>query len=127
MAKARLLDDDYQLVRGLREEKMSAAQLAKAREVWSAGDAIQQQDNSRVWRVRSYGDGATGPKGAARHVFVTLKNDHGEPVFRCTCKHGERRRAATCWHAKIVARIYRIMVEQRSRREAQDALGKRSV
>ena len=124
MAKARLLDDDYELVKSLREEKMSAAQLAKAREVWSAGDAIQQQDNSRVWRVRSYGDGATGPRGAARHVFVTLKNDYGEPIFRCTCKHGERRRAATCWHAKVVARIYRIMADQRARREALDAFSK---
>nr|DAU43834.1 MAG TPA: hypothetical protein [Caudoviricetes sp.] len=120
MAKARLLDDDYELVKKLREERMSAAQLAKAREVWSAGDAIQQQDNARVWRVRSYGDGAIGPSGSARHVFVTLKNDLGEPIFRCTCKHGEKRRAATCWHAKVVARIYRIMVEQRQRREAPD-------
>lgn len=124
MAKARLLDDDYDLVKGLREEKMSAAQLAKAREVWSAGDAIQQQDNSRVWRVRSYGDGASGPRGSARYVFVTLKNDRGGPIFRCTCKHGERRRAATCWHAKVVARIYRIMADQRSRKEVRDANSK---
>lgn len=124
MAKARLLDDDYDLVKGLREEKMSAAQLAKAREVWSAGDAIQQQDNSRVWRVRSYGDGASGPRGSARYVFVTLKNGRGEPIFRCTCKHGERRRAATCWHAKVVARIYRIMADQRSRKEVRDANSK---
>lgn len=124
MAKARLLDDDYDLVKGLREEKMSAAQLAKAREVWSAGDAIQQQDNSRVWRVRSYGDGASGPRGSARYVFVTLKNDRGEPIFGCTCKHGERRRAATCWHAKVVARIYRIMADQRSRKEVRDANSK---
>lgn len=124
MAKARLLDDDYQLVRGLREERMSAAQLAKAREVWSAGDAIQQQDNSRVWRVRSYGDGATGPRGTARHVFVTLKNDLGEPIFRCTCKHGAKRRAAICWHAKVVARIYRIMADQRAREEALDGFRK---
>lgn len=124
MAKARLLDDDYDLVTRLREEKMSAAQLAKAREVWSAGDAIQQQDNSRVWRVRSYGDGASGPRGSARYVFVTLKNDRGEPIFRCTCKHGERRRAATCWHAKVVARIYRIMADQRSRKEVRDAHSK---
>lgn len=124
MAKARLLDDDYNLVKGLREEKMSAAQLAKAWEVWSAGDAIQQQDNSRVWRVRSYGDGASGPRGRARYVFVTLKNDRGEPIFRCTCKHGERRRAATCWHAKVVARIYRIMVDQRSRKAVRDATSK---
>lgn len=124
MAKARLLDDDYELVKGLREEKMSAAQLAKAREVWSAGDAIQQQDNSRVWRVRSYGDGASGPRGSARHVFVTLKNDLGEPIFRCTCKHGEKRRAATCWHAKVVARIYRIMADQRSRRETLDVFSR---
>lgn len=122
MAKARLLEDDYELVKRLREERMSAAQLAKAREVWSAGDAVQQQDNARVWRVRSYGDGATGPKGSARHVFVTLRNDRGEPIFRCTCKHGERRRAATCWHAKVVARIYRIMVEQRQRKEAPNAI-----
>lgn len=122
MAKARLLDDDYELVKRLREERMSAAQLAKAREVWSAGDAVQQQDNARVWRVRSYGDGATGPKGSARHVFVTLRNDRGEPIFRCTCKHGERRRAATCWHAKVVARIYRIMVEQRQRKETPNAI-----
>lgn len=122
MAKARLLDDDYELVKRLREERMSAAQLAKAREVWSAGDAVQQQDNARVWRVRSYGDGATGPKGGARHVFVTLRNDRGEPIFRCTCKHGERRRAATCWHAKVVARIYRIMVEQRQRKETPNAI-----
>lgn len=124
MAKARLLDEDYELVKGLREEKMSEAQLAKAREVWSAGDAIQQQDNSRVWRVRSYGEGALGPKGSARHVFVTLKNDHGEPIFRCTCKHGEKRRAATCWHAKVVARIYRIMADQHSRRRALDVFSK---
>lgn len=124
MAQARLLDDDYELVKGLREEKMSAAQLAKAREVWSAGDAIQQQDNSRVWRVRSYGDGASGPRGSARYVFVTLKNDRGESIFRCTCKHGERRRAATCWHAKVVARIYRIMADQRSRKEVRDANSK---
>ena len=124
MAKARLLDDDYDLVKGLREEKMSAAQLAKAREVWSAGDAIQQQDNSRVWRVRSYGDGASGPRGSARYVFVTLKNARGEPIFSCTCKHGERRRAATCWHAKVVARIYRIMADQRSRKEVRDANSK---
>lgn len=124
MAKARLLDDDYDLVKGLREEKMSAAQLAKAREVWSVGDAIQQQDNARVWRVRSYGDGASGPRGSARYVFVTLKNDRGEPIFRCTCKHGERRRAATCWHAKVVARIYRIMADQRSRKEVRGANSK---
>lgn len=124
MAKARLLDDDYLLVKGLREEKMSAAQLAKAREVWSAGDAIQQQDNSRVWRVRSYGDGASGPRGSARYVFVTLRNDRGEPIFRCTCKHGARRRAATCWHAKVVARIYRIMADQNARREALDGFRK---
>lgn len=124
MAKARLLDDDYALVKSLREEKMSAAQLAKAREVWSAGDAIQQQDNSRVWRIRSYGDGASGLRGSARYVFVTLKNDRGEPIFRCTCKHGERRRAATCWHAKVVARIYRIMADQRSRKEVRDANSK---
>ena len=124
MAQARLLDDDYELVKSLREEKMSGAQLAKAREVWSAGDAIQQQDNSRVWRVRSYGDGASGPRGSARHVFVTLRNDLGEPIFRCTCKHGERRRVATCWHAKVVARIYRIMADQRSRKEVRDANSK---
>ena len=124
MAKARLLDDDYQLVKGLREEKMSAAQLAKAREVWSAGDAIQQQDNSRVWRVRSYGDGASGPRGSARYVFVSLKNYRGEPIFRCTCKHGEKRRVATCWHAKVVARIYRIMAEQHARREALNGFSK---
>lgn len=124
MAKARLLDDDYELVKKLRDELMSAAQLAKAREVWSAGDAIQQQDNARVWRVRSYGDGATGPRGERRYVFVSLKNAYGEPIFRCTCKHGEKRRVATCWHAKVVARIYRIMVEQRQRREALDGFGK---
>ena len=124
MAKARLLEADYELVRGLREERMSEAQLAKAREVWSTGDAVQQQDNSRVWRVRSYGDGAFGPRGTARHVFVTLKNDLGEPVFRCTCKHGEKRRVATCWHAKVVARIYRIMADQHARREALDGFSK---
>nr|DAX21497.1 MAG TPA: Complement C5-like protein [Caudoviricetes sp.] len=99
---------------------MSPAQLDKARSVWLRGEATQQEGNSRVWRVRSYSGMKSGDPEARKWVFVTLVSDYGAPAFSCTCPHGKRRRIAQCWHAKTVARIYRIMIDQRISREKRE-------
>uniref|UniRef100_A0AAU8B2E0 SWIM-type domain-containing protein n=1 Tax=Dulem virus 38 TaxID=3145756 RepID=A0AAU8B2E0_9CAUD len=96
---------------------MTDAQLAKARETWRKGEAVQTEENPRVWKVRSYSQA-----GGKRHHFVTLKSDHGYPRFTCTCPHGTKTRWASCWHARIVARIYRIMVEQMKRIEKEERI-----
>lgn len=122
MARARLPESDLDLAVQLEWESMSPAQLKKAHEVWSRGDAMQQADNSRVWRVRSYSGSKAGDRRARKYVHVTLTSDHGYPAFTCTCLHGQHSRYATCWHAKIVARIYRIIIEQRKAAEKREGL-----
>ena len=120
MARARLTESDFELARQLELEPMSQAQLDKARSVWLRGEATQQEGNSRVWRVRSYSGMKSGDPEARKWVFVTLVSDYGAPAFSCTCLHGKRRRIAQCWHSKTVARIYRIMIDQRISREKRE-------
>lgn len=120
MARARLTESDFELARQLELEPMSPAQLDKARSVWLRGEATQQEGNSRVWRVRSYSGMKSGDPEARKWVFVTLVSDYGAPAFSCTCLHGKRRRIAQCWHSKAVARIYRIMIDQRISREKRE-------
>lgn len=120
MARARLTESDFELARPLELEPMSPAQLDKARSVWLRGEATQQEGNSRVWRVRSYSGMKSGDPEARKWVFVTLVSDYGAPAFSCTCLHGKRRRIAQCWHSKTVARIYRIMIDQRISREKRE-------
>lgn len=122
MAQARLPESDLDLALQLEWESMSPAQLKKAHEVWSRGDAAQQDYNSRVWKVRSYSGSKSGDRRTKKHVYVTLTSDHGYPAFTCTCLHGQHSRYATCWHAKIVARIYRIIIEQRKAAEKRERL-----
>lgn len=117
MARARLPESDYELASQLVWEKMSQPQLDKAREVWIRQEAIQQEGNSRVWKVRSYSGSKSRDPEARKWVFVTLVSDYGYPGFTCTCLHGKHVRLAKCWHAKTVARIYRIMIEQRAAQE----------
>lgn len=104
---------------------MSPAQLKSAREAWRTGAVYQDEANPRVWWVRSYSDSKTRatqrPDGKRFH-HVTLKSDYGYPRLTCTCKHGQHARWASCWHAKTVARIYRIMVDQMKRQEKEDLL-----
>lgn len=114
-------ESDFELARQLELEPMSQAQLDKARSVWIRGEATQQEGNSRVWRVRSYSGMKSGDPEARKWVFVTLVSDYGAPAFSCTCPHGKRRRIAQCWHSKTVARIYRIMIDQRIAREKREA------
>ena len=120
MARARLTESDFELASQLELEPMSPAQLDKARYVWLRGEATQQEGNSRVWRVRSYSGMKSGDPEARKWVFVTLVSDYGAPAFSCTCLHGKRRRIAQCWHSKTVARIYRIMIDQRISREKRE-------
>lgn len=102
---------------------MTPAQLKAARETWRTGSVYQDEVNPRVWWVRSYSARHSGEdKGPDGKPFyhVTLTSDHGYPRFTCTCKHGRHSRWASCWHAKTVARIYRIMVDQMKRQEMED-------
>lgn len=115
-----MTESDFELARQLELEPMSPAQLDKARSVWLRGEATQQEGNSRVWRVRSYSGMKSGDPEARKWVFVTLVSDYGAPAFSCTCLHGKRRRIAQCWHSKTVARIYRIMIDQRIAREKRE-------
>ena len=125
MARARLTETEFDFVRQVEWEKMTPAQLKSARETWASGAVYQDEVNPRVWWVRSYTARHTGevkgPNGKPYHCVV-LKSDHGYPRFTCTCKHGQHSRWASCWHAKTVARIYRIMVDQRKAKEREDLL-----
>lgn len=126
MARARLTATEFDFVRQLEWEQMSPAQLKSARETWSTGAVYQDDVNPRVWWVRSYsarGDGGESKgRDGKRFHHVTLKADHGYPRFTCTCKHGQHSLWASCWHAKTVARIYRIMVDQMKQQEKEDLL-----
>lgn len=122
MAQARLPEADYELAVQLEWEDMSPAQLDKAKEVWSRGDVVQQESNSRVWRIRSYSGAKKKDPRARKYVHVTLMSDRGYPAFTCTCLHGQCHQYASCWHAKIVARIYRIIIEQRKAAEKRERL-----
>lgn len=126
MARARLTATEFDFVRQLEWERMTPAQLKAARETWATGAVYQDDVNPRVWWVRSYsargGGGESKGRDGKRFHHVTLKSDHGYPRFTCTCKHGQNSRWASCWHAKTVARIYRIMVDQRKQQEKEDLL-----
>lgn len=125
MARARLTETEFDFVRQLEWERMSPAQLKAARETWTTGSVYQDEVNPRVWWVRSYsarGSGEVRDKSGGKFHHVVLKSDHGYPRFTCTCKHGQNSRWASCWHAKTVARIYRIMVDQMKRQEREDLL-----
>lgn len=133
MARARLTATEFDFVRQLEWENMTPAQLKSARETWRTGAVYQDEVNPRVWWVRSYSArGAREVKGRDGKPFhhVVLKSDHGYPRFTCTCKHGQHSRWASCWHARTVARIYRIMVDQMKQQEKEDLIreyrGKRS-
>lgn len=125
MARARLTATEFDFVRQLEWEEMTPAQLKAARETWATGSVYQDEVNSRVWWVRSYsarGSGEIRDKAGRKFHHVVLKSDHGYPRFTCTCKHGQNSRWASCWHAKTVARIYRIMVDQLKQKEREDLL-----
>lgn len=125
MARARLTATEFDFVRQLEWEKMTPAQLKSARETWRTGSVYQDEVNPRVWWVRSYSARNTGEvkvRAGKRFHHVVLKADHGYPRFTCTCKHGQHSRWASCWHAKTVARIYRIMVDQMKQQEKEDLL-----
>lgn len=125
MARARLTATEFDFVRQLEWEDMTPAQLKSARETWRTGAVYQDEVNPRVWWVRSYSarnSGEVRDKARKKFHHVVLKSDHGYPRFTCTCKHGQNSRWASCWHAKIVARIYRIIVDQRKRQEKEDML-----
>lgn len=125
MARARLTNTEFDFVRQLEWEEMSPAQLKAARETWASGTVRQDEVNPRVWWVRSYsarGSGEVKGPGGKKFHHVVLKSDHGYPRFTCTCKHGQNSRWASCWHAKTVARIYRIMVDQRKQKEKEDLI-----
>ena len=133
MARARLTNTEFDFVRQLEWEEMTPAQLKAARETWASGTVYQDKVNPRVWWVRSYsarGSGETKGSGGKKFHHVVLKSDHGYPRFTCTCKHGQHSRWASCWHAKTVARIYRIMIDLRKQEEKEDLIreysGKRS-
>ena len=133
MARARLTNTEFDFVRQLEWEEMTPAQLKAARETWASGTVRQDEVNPRVWWVRSYqvrGSGETKGPGGKKFHHVVLKSDHGYPRFTCTCKHGQHSRWASCWHAKTVARIYRILVDLRKQEEKEDLIreysGKRS-
>lgn len=125
MAKARLTNTEFDFVRQLEWEEMTPAQLKSARETWASGAVYQDEVNPRVWWVRSYsarGSGEVRDKVGRKFHHVVLKSDHGYPRFTCTCKHGQHSRWASCWHAKTVARVYRIMVDQRKQKEKEDLI-----
>lgn len=125
MARARLTATEFDFVRQLEWENMSPSQLMAARETWATGSVYQDEVNSRVWWVRSYsarGSGEVRNRDGKKFHHVVLKSDHGYPRFTCTCKHGQNSRWASCWHAKTVARIYRVMVDQMKRQEREDLL-----
>lgn len=125
MARARLTNTEFDFVRQLEWEGMTPAQLKSAREMWARGAVYQDDVNPRVWRVRSYSarnTGETRGRDGKRFHHVVLKSDHGYPRFTCTCKHGQNSRWASCWHAKTVARVYRIMVDRMKRQEREDLL-----
>lgn len=133
MARARLTNTEFDFVRQLEWEEMTPAQLKAARKTWASGTVRQDEVNPRVWWVRSYSarnSGETRGPGGKKFHHVVLKSDHGYPRFTCTCKHGQNSRWASCWHAKTVARIYRILVDQRKQKEKEDLIreysGKRS-
>lgn len=113
MARGVLTARDFQLARQLEWEKMTPAQLKAAREVWTTGAVIQDSYNRRVWRVKSFSATRRNGGDGKKFVYVTLVNDAGYPRFHCTCLHGLHSRFASCWHAKTVARIYRIMVDRK--------------
>lgn len=125
VARARLTNTEFDFVRQLEWEEMSPAQLKSARETWASGSVYQDEVNPRVWWVRSYSarnSGEVRDGSGKKFHHVVLKSDHGYPRFTCTCKHGQNSRWASCWHAKTVARIYRIMVDQRKRQEKENML-----
>ena len=125
MARARLTNTEFDFVRQLEWEQMSRAQLKAARDTWTSGAVYQDETNPRVWWVRSYsarGSGEVRGRDGRKFHHVVLKSDHGYPRFTCTCKHGQNSRWASCWHAKTVARVYRIMVDQMKRQEREDIL-----
>lgn len=133
MARARLTATEFDFVRQLEWEEMTPAQLKAARETWRTGAVYQDEVNPRVWWVRSYsarGSGEVRDTSGKRFHHVVLKSDHGYPRFTCTCGHGQHSRWASCWHAKTVARIYRIMVDRMKQQEKEDLAreyrGKRS-
>ena len=103
MARARLTQTEFDFVRQLEWEKMTPAQLKSARETWRTGAVYQDEVNPRVWWVRSYSARNTGEvkgRDGKRFHHVVLKSDH----------------------AKTVARIYRIMVDQMKKQEKEDLL-----
>ena len=123
MARARLTQTEFDFVRQLEWEKMTSAQLKAAHETWRTGAVYQDKVNPRVWWVRSYSaqnSGEVRDGSGKKFHHVVLKSDHGYPRFTCTCKHGQHSRWASCWHAKTVARIYRIMVDQMKQQEKED-------
>ena len=123
MAKARLTATEFDFVRQLEWEEMSPAQLKSARETWRTGAVYQDEVNPRVWWVRSYSARNAGEargRGGKPFYYVVLQADHGYPRFTCTCKHGQNSLWSSCWHAKTVARIYRIMVDQVKQQEKED-------
>lgn len=129
MTRARLTATEFDFVRQLEWEEMTPAQLKSARETWRAGAVYQDKVNPRVWWVRAYSARNSGEvrDGSGKKFHrVVLKSDYGYPRFTCTCKHGQHSRWASCWHAKTVARIYRIMIDQMKLQERKDLLNEHS-